>query len=209
MNDPDTEARSESETAHRERMQALQAEQRAKIRAATSADRGLVLVLSGHGKGKSSSAFGMVARALGWGHHVAIVQFIKGNWKTGEREFFKRFPDEVEWYTMGDGFTWDTQDRARDIAAAEAALATASDLLGSGRFDLVVLDEINIALRYDYLDVEAVLASLDARSARTSVVLTGRDAKQALMDRADLVSEIAEVKHPFQNGIKAKQGVDF
>lgn len=194
---------------HKEAMQKLQAEQKAKVKNATHSERGLVLVHTGDGKGKSSSAFGVVARALGWGHKVAVVQFIKGTWKTGEREFFKRFPEQLDWHTMGEGFTWNTQDKNRDIAAATAAFNTATDLMNKGEYDLVVLDEINIALRYDYLDVTTVTDAILARSQRTSVIATGRDAKQQLMDMADLVSEMKEIKHPFKSGIKAKQGIDF
>jgi cob(I)alamin adenosyltransferase len=137
------------------------------------------------------------------------VQFIKGKWITGERQFFARFPDLVTWRTMGEGFTWDTQDRARDVAAAAAAFEMASGMMASGDFDLIVLDEINIALRYDYLTVADVLAGLEARALRTSVVLTGRDAKPELIAYADLVSEMREIKHPFKIGIKAQRGVDF
>ncbi len=194
---------------HKIAMQKLQAEQKAKVKSTQSIDRGLVLVHTGNGKGKSSSAFGVIARALGWGHQVAVVQFIKGNWKTGERNFFKRFPEELHWHTMGDGFTWNTQNKEQDILAATKAFETATQLMHSGDYDLVVLDEINIALRYDYIDVNTVVDSIAARSPRTSVIATGRDAKQELMDMADLVSEMKEIKHPFKAGIKAKQGIDF
>lgn len=194
---------------HKVAMQALQAEQKEKVKQAVHADRGLVLVHTGNGKGKSSSAFGVTARALGWGHSVAVVQFIKGTWKTGERQFFDRFPEQLHWHTMGEGFTWNTQDRDRDIEAATAAFAQASKLMQSGDYDLLVLDEINIALRYDYIDVADVIAALNERSVRTSVILTGRDAKPELMEMADLVSEMKEIKHPFKSGIKAKQGIDY
>ena len=194
---------------HKKAMQALKEKQKAKVKKAEHIDRGLVLVHTGNGKGKSSSAFGVTCRALGWGHQVGVVQFIKGTWKTGEREFFKKFPEQLQWETMGEGFTWNTQDRDRDIAAAKAAFTKANDMMTSGDYDLIVLDEINIALRYDYLDVDEVVASLEQRSKRSSVILTGRDAKPALMDMADLVSEMKEIKHPFQSGIKAKQGIDF
>ncbi|MEM1229947.1 MAG: cob(I)yrinic acid a,c-diamide adenosyltransferase [Pseudomonadota bacterium] len=196
-------------TEHKEAMQALQAEQRKKTAAAKRPERGLVFVHTGNGKGKSSSAFGVVARALGWGQQVAVVQFIKGKWLTGERQFFDRFPDELVWHTMGEGFTWDTQDRERDIAAATSAFDKAIELMNSGAHDLVVLDEINIALRYDYLSAEHVIAGVAQRDARTSVILTGRDAPQALCDYADLVTEMREIKHPFQAGIKAQRGLDF
>ena len=193
---------------HKEKMQAVQAKQRAKVAEAVDPGRGLVLVHTGNGKGKSSSAFGVIVRALGWRQTVGVVQFIKGSWITGERQFFDRLGG-VTWHTMGEGFTWDTQDRDRDIAAAEAAFAKAREMMGSGMFDLVVLDEINIALRYDYLTVDAVLEGLKSRSDKTSVILTGRDARPELCDYADLVSEIVEVKHPFAAGIKAQRGVDF
>lgn len=198
---------SEADT-HKADMQKLQAEQKRKTSDATDPDRGLVLVHTGNGKGKSSSAFGVIIRALGWGHKVGVVQFIKGKWITGERQFFNKL-GTVDWHTMGEGFTWDTQDKDRDIAAATAAFEKACDMMASGDYDLIVLDEINIALRYDYLSVEAVLAGLKARSKRTSVVLTGRDAKDELCDYADLVSEMREVKHPFKSGIKAQRGIDF
>lgn len=194
--------------AHKAKMQKLQDEQKRKTDSAGDPGRGLILVHTGDGKGKSSSAFGVIIRALGWGHKVGVVQFIKGKWITGERQFFDKL-GTVDWHTMGEGFTWDTQDRDRDIAAAEAAFAKAQTMMASGEYDLIVLDEINIALRYDYLSVAAVIAGLDARSTRTSVVLTGRDAKPDLCDYADLVSEMREVKHPFKSGIKAQRGIDF
>ncbi|WP_300380746.1 cob(I)yrinic acid a,c-diamide adenosyltransferase [Henriciella sp.] len=198
-----------TDESHSEKMKALQTEQRKKTSEARDAGRGLILVHTGDGKGKSSSAFGVICRALGWKQKVGIVQFIKGKWITGERQFFANFPDQVDWHTMGEGFTWDTQDRDRDIAAAEAAFARACEMMSDGEHDLVVLDEINIALRYDYLDINAVIDGLKARSEHTSVVLTGRDAKPELCDYADLVSEMREVKHPFKAGIKAQRGIDF
>ncbi|MEE2879316.1 MAG: cob(I)yrinic acid a,c-diamide adenosyltransferase, partial [Pseudomonadota bacterium] len=171
--------------------------------------RGLVLVHTGNGKGKSSSAFGVIIRALGWNQKVGVVQFIKGKWITGEKQFFMRMEDQIDWHTMGEGFTWDTQDRDRDIAAAGKAFGRATEMMKSGDYDLIVLDEINIALRYDYLDTETVIDALKARSDRTSVILTGRDAKAEICDYADLVSEMTEVKHPFKAGIKAQRGIDF
>lgn len=194
---------------HKRQMQALQAQQRDKIRHRKAVDRGLILVHTGDGKGKSSSAFGVVARALGWGHQVAVVQYIKGTWKTGEREFFKNFSDRLHWHTMGDGFTWDTQDLERDRQTANVAFDKSCELMSSGEYDLIVLDEINIVLRYDYLPVERVIDGLRQRDKRTSVILTGRDAKARLLDMADLVTEMREIKHPFQAGIKARQGIDF
>lgn len=203
MSDQDKDAR------HREKMRAVQAEHRSKLKSMEQAGRGLLLVYSGNGKGKSTSAFGTVIRALGWGHSVAVVQYIKGTWKTGEREFFKRFEGLVDWHSMGEGFTWDTQDRQRDIAAAKAAWAQSRAFLESGDYDLVVLDEINIALRYDQLEAAEVLEGLKARHPRTSVILTGRDAKPEIMEAADLVTEMGQIRHPFEQGIKAKQGIDF
>ena len=193
---------------HKQKMQALQDTQRKKVAELADPEKGLVLVHTGAGKGKSSSAFGVIIRALGWKQTVGVVQFIKGKWITGERQFFDRL-GEVTWHTMGEGFTWDTQDRDRDIAAAKAAFDKARDMMESGDYDLVVLDEINIAMRYDYLSVEEVSAGLDARDRRTGVILTGRDAKPELCAYADLVTEMTEVKHPFKNGIKAQRGVDF
>lgn len=193
---------------HKSKMQQLQAEQKRKTTEATDPGRGLVLVHTGDGKGKSSSAFGVIIRALGWGHKVGVVQFIKGKWITGERQFFDKL-GSVDWHTMGEGFTWDTQDKDRDIAAASAAFSKAAEMMSSGDYDLIVLDEINIALRYDYIDVMTVIEDLKSRAQRTSVVLTGRDAKPELCEYADLVSEMREIKHPFKAGIKAQRGIDF
>ena len=193
---------------HKAEMQKLQAEQKRKTSEASDPGRGLVLVHTGDGKGKSSSAFGVIIRALGWGHKVGVVQFIKGKWITGERQFFDKVND-VDWHTMGDGFTWDTQNREQDVTAATAAFEKAREMMVSGDYDLMVLDEINIALRYDYLTPETVLDALKARSDRTSVVLTGRNAKPEICDYADLVSEMREIKHPFKAGIKAQRGIDF
>ena len=199
MTDPDS---------HKEKMQKVQAAQRAKTRELRDPGRGLVLVHTGKGKGKSSAAFGVLVRALGWGRTAGVVQFIKGKWITGERRFFEQ-RRHVAWHSMGEGFTWDTQDRDRDIAAATAAFAKAREMMESGDFDLIVLDEINIALRYEYLSTEDVLAGLRARSDRTSVLLTGRDAKPEICDYADLVTEMTLVKPPFEAGIKAQRGIDF
>jgi|TARA_B110000908_G_C10108411_1_gene381851 cob(I)alamin adenosyltransferase len=193
---------------HKQKMQKIQTKQRKRVLELKDPEKGLVLVHTGNGKGKSSSAFGVIIRALGWKQKVGVVQFIKGTWKTGERQFFEQL-EEVTWHSMGEGFTWDTQDKDRDIAAAEAAFAKGREMLESGDYDLIVMDEINIALRYDYLSVDDVIAGLEARDKRTGVILTGRDAKPALCDYADLVTEMTEVKHPFQNGIKAQRGVDF
>ncbi|HTK35939.1 MAG TPA: cob(I)yrinic acid a,c-diamide adenosyltransferase [Caulobacteraceae bacterium] len=202
------EDEAETNRRHKAAMRALKAE-----RAALMADKadatGLLLVHTGDGKGKSTAAFGMVARALGWGQKVGVVQYIKGGWFTGEGQFFRRFPDQLRWETMGEGFTWDTQDRARDIAAARAAWAVSLEMLHDPGLDLVVLDELNIALRYDYLDIEAVVADLLARPRDKHVCITGRNAKPELLAIADLVTEMTLVKHPFDAGIKAQRGIDF
>ncbi len=195
-------------TTHKEEMQKVQAKQREKVSKLQNPERGLVLIHTGAGKGKSSSAFGVLIRALGWKQTCGVVQFIKGKWITGERRFFQDLGG-VTWHTMGEGFTWDTQDRERDIAAATAAFDKACEMMKSGEYDLIVLDEINIALRYGYLSVEQVIAGLDARDKRTGVILTGRDAKPELCEYADLVTEMGEVKHPFKAGIKAQRGVDY
>ena len=194
---------------HREEMRARQAEHRARIRDRKALDRGLLLVHTGDGKGKSTAAFGTVIRSLGWGHSVAVVQFVKGKWRVGEREFFDRLEGLVTWFTMGEGFTWDTQDRDRDMAAARTAWRKSLELVTSGDYDLVVLDELNIVLRDEYLEVNEVVQGLLERSQRTSVIVTGRDAKPELLKQADLISEIKAVRHPFENGFKAKRGIDF
>ncbi len=194
---------------HKAAMQALKAERDELMATKTDEAPGLLLVHTGDGKGKSTAAFGMVARALGWNQKVGIVQYIKGKWITGERQFFKKFPDQVRYEIMGQGFTWDTQDRAQDIAAAEAAWATSVEMLHDPELDLVILDELNIALRYDYLDIDKVVADLNARPRDKHVVITGRNAKPELLAIADLVTEMTLVKHPFEQGIKAQRGIDF
>ena len=170
---------------------------------------GLLMVHTGEGKGKSTAAFGMVARALGWGMQVGVVQYIKGKWITGERRFFGRFPEQIRFEVMGDGFTWDTQDRARDIEAAEAAWAKSLEMIADPNLDFVLLDELNVALRYDYLDLDKVVAALKERPRDKHVCVTGRDAKPELIAIAELVTEMRLEKHPFQQGIKAQRGVDF
>ena len=201
----------DTDTEHAQRMKALKVERDAEVAARRDAGRGLLMVHTGDGKGKSTAAFGLIVRALGWGQKVGVVQFIKGKWITGERQFFRRLEAEgqVRFHVMGEGFTWDTQDRARDVAAAEAAWETAKALLADPELSLVVLDELNIALRYDYLDVATVVADLAARSAGVTVCVTGRNAKPALLDAADLVTEFTLVRHPYEQGIKAMRGVDF
>jgi cob(I)alamin adenosyltransferase len=193
---------------HAAAMKQLQAERRKLMSGKTEA-RGLLLVLTGNGKGKSSSGFGMVARALGWDMRVGIVQFIKGKWQTGEKKFFRRFPELVTFEVMGEGFSWDVQDRARDIAAAEAAWRRSQEMILDPELDFVLLDEINIALRNEYLNIDAVVAFLRDRPVDKHVCVTGRDAKPALIEIADLVTEMTLVKHPFEKGFKAQRGVEF
>jgi cob(I)alamin adenosyltransferase len=176
-----------------------------------SGEKGLIIVHTGAGKGKSSSAFGMILRCVAHGFPCAVVQFIKGAWDTGERRLLtSHFGELCQFHAMGEGFTWETQDRARDIAAAQAGWEKAKELIADPGLRMVVLDEINIALRYDYLDVNEVVASLrDNKPPMMHVVLTGRNAKQELIDAADLVTEMTLVKHPFRSGIKAQPGVEF
>ncbi len=184
---------------------------RDKIMATKSGDKGLIIVHTGAGKGKSSSAFGMILRCVAHGFPCAVVQFIKGAWDTGERRLLTgHFGELCQFHAMGEGFTWETQDRARDIAAAQAGWEKAKELIADPTLRMVVLDEINIALRYDYLDINDVVAFLKTEKPEmTHVVLTGRNAKQELIDAADLVTEMTLIKHPFRSGIKAQPGVEF
>ena len=195
-----------------ERHQARMARKKAVVdaRIAASADeRGVLLVLTGNGKGKSSSGFGMLARALGHGMRCGVVQFIKGRQTTGEEAFFRRFPDEVSFHVMGEGFTWETQDRQRDIAAAEAVWQVAQELLADPAVDFVLLDELNIALKHGYLDVEKVVADLKARPPLQHAIVTGRAAKPEMLEAADTVSELGLIKHAFQAGIRAQKGIEW
>ena len=193
---------------HRARMQRKKAVVDEKIAQAQD-EYGLLLVHSCNGKGKSSSAFGMVARALGHGMQVGIVQFIKGAASTGEEAFFRRFPEEVRYHVMGEGFTWETQDRQRDIAKAQQAWTVARELLDDERIGLVVLDELNIALKYGYLELDSVLADIAARPLLQHVVVTGRGALPGMIEAADTVTEMNLVKHAFKAGVKAQKGVEF
>ena len=194
--------------AHAQAMHALKAEREATM-AEKSEGHGLLMVHTGDGKGKSTAGFGMVARALGWGLKVGVVQYIKGKWITGERQFFRRFPDQVRYEVMGEGFTWDVADRARDIAAARAAWAKSLRMIADPELHLVLLDELNIALRYDYLEAAEVVAGLQARPADKHVCVTGRNAPPELLAAADLVTEFTAVRHPFEAGFKAQRGIDF
>src|SRR5580693_5868243 len=193
---------------HRDKMAKRKAVQDAEV-ASKTIEKGLLIVHTGAGKGKSTAAFGLALRMLGHGRRVGVVQFIKGAWHTAERDAFAAFGDRVSWHTMGEGFTWETQDRARDVAAAERAWNKALELMNDSTFGLVILDELNIALRYDYLDLDAVLAALAGRRAGLHVVVTGRNAKPALIEAADLVTEMGLVKHHFAAGVKAQAGVEF
>jgi cob(I)alamin adenosyltransferase len=182
---------------------------RAKILATKTEQRGLIIVHTGKGKGKTTAAMGLVMRCLGHGLPVGIVQFVKGAWETGEREVLRRFPGLVTIKAMGEGFTWETQDRRRDIAAARAAWAVAKAMLADSRYRLVLLDELNIVLRYDYLPLDEVIATLKAKPRDLHVVVTGRNAKPELIDIADLVTDMTAVKHPFRAGVKAQAGIEF
>ncbi|MES2026526.1 MAG: cob(I)yrinic acid a,c-diamide adenosyltransferase [Pseudomonadota bacterium] len=176
---------------------------------AAKRNAGVLVITCGNGKGKSSSAFGMAARALGHGMKVGVVQFIKGAIMTGEENFFRRFPDEISFHVMGEGYTWETQNRERDVANAEKAWQRAQVLLSDPAIGLVVLDELNIALKYKYLDVKQVIADLQARPEMQHVVITGRGAPPELIEVADTVTEMQPIKHAFANGIAAQQGVEW
>jgi cob(I)alamin adenosyltransferase len=194
---------------HRLKMQKRKSVQDAEI-ASKTVEKGLLIVHTGPGKGKSTAAFGLILRALGQGWRVGVVQFIKGAWATGERRVLEqRFADLVAWHTLGEGFTWNTQDRARDVAAAEAAWAQAQALMADPGIRLLVLDELNIALRYDYLPLDQVVAALQARRPDLHVVVTGRNARPGLIEAADLVTEMTLVKHHFAAGVKAQPGIEF
>src|SRR5690348_13945780 len=193
---------------HRAKMAKRKAVQDAEV-AGKTIEKGLLIVHTGSGKGKSTAAWGLALRMLGRGHRVGVVQFVKGAWQTGERDAFAAFGDRVSWHTMGEGFTWETQDLARDVAAAERAWNKAVELMNDPSFGLVILDELNIALRYEYLDLNNVIAVLGRRRDGLHVVVTGRNAKPALIDVADLVTEMSLVKHHFAAGVKAQAGVEF
>jgi len=194
---------------HKAKMAKRKAAQDAEVAAKPIGEKGLLIVHTGPGKGKSTAAFGLVLRALGRGFRVGVVQFIKGAWTTGERAAIERFGDQVEWRTMGEGFTWETQDRARDVAAAEAAWAEARRMMADPTIRLLVLDELNIALRYDYLPLAPVVAALTGRRSGLHVVVTGRNAKADLVEAADCVTEFGLVKHHFAAGVRAQKGVEF
>ena len=193
---------------HRAKMAKRKAVQDAEV-AEKKIEKGLLIVHTGPGKGKSTAAFGLALRMLGRGHKVGVVQFIKGAWHSAERDALARFDDQVAWFTMGEGFTWETQDLKRDLAAAERAWGKALELLADETFRLVILDELNIALRYEYLDITRVVAALTGRRPDLHVVVTGRNAKPKLIAAADLVTEMTLVKHHFAAGVKAQAGIEF
>ena len=196
------------EERHRERMQRKKALVDRKVARATI-DRGVLVVNTGNGKGKSSSGFGMLARSLGHGYRCGVVQFIKGSFSTGEEAFFRRFPEMLDYHVMGEGFTWETQDKARDITAAQAAWHVAAGMLADERYRFVLLDELNIALVKQYVALEQVLPALAARPAGQHVVVTGRGAPDALVAMADTVTEMRVVKHAFEAGIRAQKGIEL
>jgi cob(I)alamin adenosyltransferase len=193
---------------HRAKMAKRKAVQDAEV-AQKTIEKGLLIVHTGSGKGKSTAAFGLALRMLGRGRRVGVVQYIKGAWHSAERDALARFGDQVSWHTMGEGFTWETQDLKRDVAAAGRAWAKSLELMADPTFALVILDELNIALRYEYLDAAAVIAALTARRAGLHVVVTGRNAKPDLIAVADLVTEMTLVKHHFAAGVKAQAGIEF
>ncbi len=198
----------EIDRRHAEKMAKKKAA-RDKILATKTEERGLLIVHTGKGKGKSTAAMGMVMRCIGHAMPVGIVQFVKGAWHSGERDVLRNFPELVTVQAMGEGFTWDTQDRQRDIAAARAAWQTAKAMIADPRYRMVLLDELNIVLRYDYLPLDQVVAVLKAKPRDLHVVVTGRNAKPALIDIADLVTDMTMVKHPFRAGVKAQAGIEF
>jgi len=203
-----SESEDEINRRHAEKMAKRKAA-RAKMLASKTEERGLLIVHTGTGKGKSTAAFGMVLRCLGHGMRVGIVQFVKGAWETGERKVLGAYPELVTCRAMGEGFTWDTQDRARDIAAARAAWEAGKAMIAEPGYELVLLDELNIVLRYDYLPLDEVIATLKAKPRDLHVIVTGRNAKPELIEIADLVTEMTLVKHPFRSGVKAQKGIEF
>ena len=210
-----TDERSEEEVNRRANEKARKRKAaRDKILATKTVEKGLLIVHTGKGKGKSTAAFGLVVRAVGNGMKVGVVQYVKGKWQTGERGVLEKFPEQVEIRTMGEGFTWETQDRARDIQAAESAWEVSKQMIDASRgddpkYDMVLLDELNIVLRYDYLDLAEVVEFLSNKPEMLHVIVTGRNAKPELIEAADLVTEMTMVKHPFRAGVKAQKGIEF
>lgn len=198
----DEDARHKAKMANRKAIQDKEV-------ALKTVEKGLLVVHTGKGKGKSTAAFGLLLRAIGRGLRCGVVQFGKGAWQTGERFAVERFGDQVQWYTLGEGFTWETQDRERDVAAAQRAWAKTLELMADPSIRFIVLDELNISLRYDHLDITEVVNALKARRADQHVVVTGRNAKPELIEAADLVTEMTLVKHHFAAGVKAQEGIEF
>ena len=187
---------------------------REKILATKTSEKGLLIVHTGKGKGKSTAAFGLVMRAMGNGMRVGVIQFVKGKWDTGERVILEHFPDQIEIHAMGEGFSWDTQDKARDIAAARKAWEKSKEMIEASRgpnpqFDMILLDELNIVLRYDNLPLDEIVETLSNKPEDLHVIVTGRNAKDELIEIADLVTEMAQIKHPFRSGVKAQKGIEF
>lgn len=196
---------------HKAKMQKIKAARDRMMAEKKREKKGLVIVHTGNGKGKSSSAFGMIMRCIAHGMPCGVVQFIKGTWVTGEKEFLrKNFANECKFVVSGEGFTWDTQDRERDIAAATGAWDMAKEMMADPSYDMILLDELNICLRYDYLNIDEVVETLNARREMLHVIVTGRNAKDALIEAADLVTEMGQIKHPFrEQNVKAQRGVEF
>ena len=204
----DLMSEAERDAYHADKMRKKK-EARTRMLATKTEERGLLIVHTGKGKGKSTAAFGMVFRSIGHGFKVGVVQFVKGAWGTGERDVLEKFPELVTIRAMGEGFTWDTQDRQRDLAAARSAWEQAKEMIADPSYKMVLLDELNIVLRYDYLPLEDVLEVLRNKPRDMHVVVTGRNAKDELIEIADLVTEMTEIKHPFRSGVKAQAGVEF
>ena len=200
--EPDEEARHKAKMANRKAVQDAEVAEK-------TIEKGLLIVHTGKGKGKSTAAFGLLLRSVGRGFQCGVVQFGKGAWETGERNAIERFKDQVTWHTLGEGFTWETQDRARDVAAAERAWSKAVELMENPSVKLLILDELNISLRYDHLDLGNVLAAFASRRPDLHIVVTGRNAKPELIEAADLVTEMLPVKHHFAAGVKAQAGIEF
>jgi cob(I)alamin adenosyltransferase len=204
----DLMSEAERDAYHADKMKKKK-EARTRMLATKTEERGLLIVHTGKGKGKSTAAFGMVFRAVGHGMKVGVVQFVKGAWGTGERDVLEKYPDLVTIKAMGEGFTWDVADRQRDLAAAQAAWETAKAMIADPQFKMVLLDELNIVLRYDYLQLDEVLEVLSHKRSDLHVIVTGRNAKDELIEIADLVTEMTEIKHPFRSGVKAQAGIEF
>lgn len=212
MTDPQYQSTSKSDERTAERHAEKMAKKKAarnKIMATKTKTGGLLVVHTGKGKGKSTAAFGMICRGIGHGMRVGVVQFVKGKWETGEKKVLEAFSDQVTIHTMGEGFTWDTQDLNRDITAAQAAWEQAKLMMNDPSYSMVLMDELNIVLRYDYLELEEVLRTLSNKRKELHVIVTGRNAKEQLIEAADLVTEMTMIKHPFRSGFKAQAGIEF